>query len=240
MLVFGHQNGSAISSKVDTLRIFSELLREYRTILVFTPLSFNDNEPVDILYMLDGEFSAYWFSELPEEKNNGKVVGIGILTTDRRRDLLPFYKAENFIRYIDDELIPLIGNRCRVRRQILFGHSFGGATVLYTLLHHETLFDCYIAASAKPIMDMIEPEFYSNVDENVSGLTGFFIGYGDNDHRTVKKWHRKLISCLNTLDFKKLRWRSQVFQGASHSDSSTITLLSGMDFYRQLSYAAAR
>lgn len=57
--------------------------------------------------------------------------------------------AESFIDFIEHELKPAIESRLPVdkQREALFGHSFGGHFVLYTLVNKPTLFDVYVAAS---------------------------------------------------------------------------------------------
>ncbi|KTS20479.1 esterase [Methylobacterium indicum] len=57
--------------------------------------------------------------------------------------------AEEFLRFITDDLKPAIEQRCRIdrSRQALFGHSFGGLFVLYALAHAPTSFSHWIAAS---------------------------------------------------------------------------------------------
>nr|WP_311274364.1 alpha/beta hydrolase-fold protein [Methylobacterium sp. WCS2018Hpa-22] len=57
--------------------------------------------------------------------------------------------AEGFLRFVVDDLKPVIAQRCRIdpSRQGLFGHSFGGLFVLYALAHMPTAFSHWIAAS---------------------------------------------------------------------------------------------
>ena len=190
--------------------------------------------------MFDGEYSAYWYNGLDHGIGGIDLIGIGILSTDRRNDLLPCFDAEHFMLFIGQELLPLIEKRFRVRNKILFGHSFGGATVLYSLLNHPALFDFYIMANDKPIMDMTERESFVNLDKSLYEVKGLFVGFGENDHRSVKKWNIRLISGLSFQEFRYLRWRSLVFPGVSHYDSERYTLSSGLEYYKQLLHAVER
>lgn len=57
--------------------------------------------------------------------------------------------AEQFLAFIEHELIPLIEAEYRAApdRRVLTGHSLGGLFTLYTLFHRPKLFAGYVAAS---------------------------------------------------------------------------------------------
>lgn len=57
--------------------------------------------------------------------------------------------ADEFLRFVLDDLRPAIARRCTVdpSRQAVFGHSFGGLFVLYALSRAPTAFSHWIAAS---------------------------------------------------------------------------------------------
>jgi len=57
--------------------------------------------------------------------------------------------GEAFLKFIDRELKPDIARRYKIdpARESIFGHSFGGLFVLYSLVNNPGLFDDYIAAS---------------------------------------------------------------------------------------------
>ncbi len=57
--------------------------------------------------------------------------------------------AEGFADFIEGELKPAIASRFRIdtKQEAIFGHSYGGHFVLYTLVNRPGLFDTWIAAS---------------------------------------------------------------------------------------------
>ncbi|CAN5403182.1 hypothetical protein BH11BAC3_BH11BAC3_07690 [soil metagenome] len=92
---------------------------------------------------------------------------MGIPNTERRRDLTPTVSItdysgepdtsnllkpsggnENFLKFINAELIPAIDKRYKTKPyKILAGHSFGGLASINCLLTHPDMFDAYIAVS---------------------------------------------------------------------------------------------
>lgn len=127
--------------KTDTLTLDSKILTENRSILILilTTAEFISTDSVTIIYMLDGEFSKSRFEKIAN-KENKQVIGIGIKNTDRNRDLLPVKHADRFLDFIEKELIPLIENNYLVQKRILYGHSFGGAFTIYSMITKPGLF----------------------------------------------------------------------------------------------------
>jgi len=224
--------------RTDTLTFHSEILHENRTIVVFTPAIIPEEDSLDILVMLDGEFSGDWYKAI-QTNFKGSLIGVGIINTDRRRDLLPIFEIENFLNFLEHEVLAAFGEKYRLDRRIIFGHSFGGATVTYTLLHRPGLFDHYIASSAKPIMDMIKCEDYLQADR-MKGKRTIYFGYGSRDHNTVKKSHRRLQKYLNNCSMENISWEIDCYPGYGHSNSSVMTLENGMLRLQQDSQATSR
>ena len=94
------------------------------------------------------------------------MIVVGIPNTDRTRDLTPTHMdswqvmdlvldsdvcknsggGEKFISFIEKELMPYIDSLYPTAPyRILIGHSFGGLTVMNTLIHHPNLFKAYVA-----------------------------------------------------------------------------------------------
>jgi uncharacterized protein len=155
--------------------LYSKVLNENRKLWIYTPASYKDSsygiKSYPVLYLLDGE--AHFHSttgillQLSEGINGNFVVPemivVAIENTNRNRDLTPtnsligaegkvdsFFMdtggGENFIRFIQNELIPYIDSAYRtLNHKIIIGHSFGGLAVLHMLLNHPQLFNNYIA-----------------------------------------------------------------------------------------------
>lgn len=127
-------------------------------------------EGYSVVYHLDGNAmfgtitdSVRSYARRRDVEKDAIVVGIGYPADlnagrERRFDLTPAIGsehpegtggAEDFMDFIGNELMPDIHARFAVNTEdeSIFGHSFGGLFVLYTLVNHPEMFDTYLAAS---------------------------------------------------------------------------------------------
>lgn len=211
---------------VDTLIIESDILNEERIILLHTPINFTETKPVKVIYMVDGEYCWYRFPALIK-KNSPDVVGIGIVNTDRRRDLLPLNNAEKFNKFIEEELMPIIEEKFRAKEKILYGHSLAGAFTLYSFINHPGMFNTYIVSSPTPIMDMVDSEIYVDIDKKLKSPVKLYLSYASKDFRQVKKWTSRLIQNLEDIETLKLSWISNVIEDKNHYNSDSPALIVG-------------
>jgi len=212
---------------IDTIQIKSEILKENRNIIIFKPLHFLKTDSVKFLYILDGETSNYKFQILKEHFRDTilNIVGIGIINTDRRRDLLYINAANKFLDFITSELIPLVEMDSKVKTRILYGHSFAAAFATYSMINKPNYFDCYIASSPTPIMALIKKNNFEKIDSLSKAKIQFFFSYGSKDMRQVRKWSQKLRNNLSAIRFTKLDWRFQIFEGRNHNNSDIPALI---------------
>jgi predicted alpha/beta superfamily hydrolase len=148
------------------LTIKSSVLGEDRTILVRTPAGYETNKlAYPVLYMTDGDAHiAHTTSTIEFLARNGRMsemIVVGITNTDRTRDLTPAKGtgpkaaqfptaggADNFLKFIETEVIPEIEKRYRVQPyRVLAGHSFGGLFTVHALVTRPELFNSYVAVS---------------------------------------------------------------------------------------------
>jgi uncharacterized protein len=153
--------------------IYSKILNEQREIWVYVPSSASDTiylkQRYPVVYLLDGDWHftsvVGMIQQLSSVNGNTicpEMIVVGIPNTDRTRDLTSthidsyleldstFCKnsggGENFISFIEKELMPHIDSLYPTAPYRTFvGHSFGGLTVMNTLIHHTNLFKAYIA-----------------------------------------------------------------------------------------------
>ncbi len=151
----------------------SKILGENRNIWVHVPNGWNPEtnelERFPVLYLLDGNghfFSTmgimFHLSQLLRNTPIPKMIIVGIPNTNRNRDLTPTNAqyppyldsaaaaqtggGEKFMDFIQKELIPHIDSLYpTIPHRTLIGHSFGGLTVINTLLNRPELFNNYIA-----------------------------------------------------------------------------------------------
>lgn len=142
-------------------KINSQILGEERTILVRVPANYaSGSEKFPVIYMLDAHppqnammagiiEQQVWGGMMPE------MIVVGIQNTNRVRDLTPTETermnsggGENFLKFIETEVIPIIEKNYRTQPfRIFAGHSLGGLTAVYAFVSRPDLFNAYIAAS---------------------------------------------------------------------------------------------
>ncbi|UZR98293.1 alpha/beta hydrolase [Chondrinema litorale] len=152
--------------------IYSNVLGEERAVWIYLPSDYNNDtyapRKYPIMYFLDGDSHFHSLSGIQQFLSKGvyasapQMIMVGILNTDRARDLTPthYYNegkgpkhsfktsggGPNFMAFLEKELMPVIEKKYRTNDYKLFvGHSFGGLTVLNTFLTRKDLFDAYIA-----------------------------------------------------------------------------------------------
>src|ERR1700752_4395642 len=154
---------------VKRLPIKSAVLGEERLVLVRTPVGYETNKvSYPVLYMSDGDSHInHTSSSIEFLTQNGRMsdlIVVGVTNTDRTRDLTPVKStnknaagqlqfptsggADNFLKFIETELIPQIEKEYRVQPyRILSGHSLGGLFTIHTMISKPGVFNSYIAVS---------------------------------------------------------------------------------------------
>lgn len=219
---------SANDFKTDTIVLASLILNEPRDIVVYEPMGLKTTDSVYMVYLLDGEFSKYRYDKIAGEKFDKPVIGIGIINTNRNRDMLPVKQPDKFLDFIDKELIPAMAKKYLTARKILFGHSFAGGFTIYAMIRKPGLFDRYIASSPTPIMKMADAATYLQLDNQLNKNIGFRFGYGSKDMKQVKKWCGILKNNLQTLEFTHIHWTCEMNDGENHNTNDVVTLINGL------------
>ena len=165
-----HAQAPPLYEAPERLVIKSQVLGEERTILVRTPPAYaaRTNERFPVLYMTDGDahiqHTSGTVSFLARNARMPEMIVVGITNTDRTRDLSPTRVerlpgnpnvrfptsggADNFLKFIETELIPHIESKYRTQPfRALAGHSLGGLFTVHTMVAKPELFNSYIAVS---------------------------------------------------------------------------------------------
>jgi hypothetical protein len=137
----------------ETHEIESSILGETRTYLIDKPSDYDLSEDAyPIVVLLDGETQFRHVSStaalLAENDRIPEVLVVGVVNTDRRRDMNPpdpgydDSRAERFLGFIADELLPQVEREYRTRpHRVLIGHSSAGIFGVYSLLRSPDAFD---------------------------------------------------------------------------------------------------
>lgn len=149
-----------------TLTIQSSNLVEARRVYVQLPEGYSSSHAhYPVLVVLDGEWlfdlaraTVRFFSEIDVvDVTIPRMIVVGIENTDRNRDYVPTRdpkddpdfptagEADRFLRFLDQELLPLIDNQYRtVPSRIVIGWSFSGLFTMYSAAAMPDLFDAYL------------------------------------------------------------------------------------------------
>lgn len=166
--ISGQNSNDIVIGKIDSIN--SEILKEQRNLWIHLPINYSPEKKYPVVYLLDAEVQFYsvvgLINHLSYSNGNTvcpEMIVVGIPNTNRTRDLTPYKPypidpfipvdmveqsggGENFISFIENEVIPYVeSNYATVPYRMFIGHSFGGLTVLHTILHHSELFNSYIA-----------------------------------------------------------------------------------------------
>ncbi len=139
-------------------------LGSQRTVWIHIPNSNGGNDNTGkgrypVIYLLDGDANFNHIVSITEFMSNAglcpPMIVVGVLHPARMTDLTfgtdketpgVVGKGENFMRYMEKELMPYIENNYPTASyKIFIGHSVGGLTVVNTLIHHPYLFNAYVS-----------------------------------------------------------------------------------------------
>ncbi|MCL1668807.1 alpha/beta hydrolase-fold protein [Elizabethkingia ursingii] len=229
--------------------IQSKILNENRTYSVYLPASYksNPNKRYIVAYVLDGERSKFLevsgISQSMHSSFNLKLqipelIIVSIENTDRTRDFTPTNslnyldkediaafkssgKANDFMNFIEKELMPEINNSFRaVPQNMIIGHSMGGLFALHCLLENPKMFSYYL---------LIDPSWFW--DHNYIGKRGkeilekqidlkarVYIALANNFHEDKRhyQWGMEFYELLKKNKSPDLRAEVKYFEDEKH------------------------
>ncbi|HXD29930.1 MAG TPA: alpha/beta hydrolase-fold protein [Pyrinomonadaceae bacterium] len=218
------------------MTVKSAVLGEERTILVRTPVGYENNKiNYPVLYMTDGDaHMAHTASTIEFLSRNGRVpelIVVGITNTDRTRDLTPNKAtrvdaqnfptaggADNFLKFIETELIPTIEKQYRVQPyRILAGHSFGGLFTIHTMVTRPELFGSYVAVS--PSLQWADEATLKKAEEFLKTRKEFnatlFTSLG-NEPGDIGDSFELFKSALAKSQIKNFDWQAEQLKDEDH------------------------
>ena len=265
---------AVVIGKADS--IHSTILNENRNILVHLPSGYNDNlysaQRYPVIYLLDGDAHfpsvAGMVHQLSEINGNTicpEMIIVAIPNTDRTRDLTPTHVesdlpyvdrdfartsggGEKFMAFIEKELIPYIDASYHTQPyRMLIGHSFGGLTVINTLIHHKDIFNSYI--SIDPSMWWDHERLLKESQAALKSVSfegkSLYLGIANTmeDGMTIKKIKkdtsansRHIRSILNLQDHLQknpqngLKYMGKYYDGDDHGSVPLITEYDALRF----------
>ncbi|WP_462169732.1 alpha/beta hydrolase [Pseudoalteromonas xiamenensis] len=231
--------------------IYSDYLSEERRVFVRLPKGYDSQKSYPLIIKLDGNFNLNRWHEsvttLSEKKliEDSVIVSIPNLfwTDTRNRDLVPPYarkdvqiearpstenspeifgKADLFLSFIENELIPFIENKYSINdNRVLSGFSAGGSFVLYTIVTKPELFNGYFAFSPAAWYDnSIVVQNFKNGLTELSGKPLFlYLSIGGNENEIITGSFKGLLSAIESNAPVNFYYAYHYSENVGHSEN---------------------
>jgi predicted alpha/beta superfamily hydrolase len=230
--------------------IYSNILKEQRSIKILLPETYKAGsaEKYEVIYLTDGEWALDLFSYIYKFAKNENFVPQVIIVAipnryidkanQRDRDFLPVHVtepaisggADNFISFLKNELIPYVNRTYPTNgTNSLYGHSYGGLFVMYTLLTEPDLFGSYYST---------DPSFWWNdsylikiASEKLANLpAGKLLWIAGIDATYKGMGIYRMDSVLKVKAPASLHWKMATFPNEKHNSVRLKAMYDGMKF----------
>jgi uncharacterized protein len=217
---------------------------------------YHSDKSYPVLYVLDGDKSFGMIKEVTDwlcwsnEIRDIIIVGISygkgtnIWWEKRARDYTQFKDtvyyyypnaggADNFLRFVKDELFPAINNNYRTNQDsnAIMGLSFGGLLSSYVLFTQPDMFKNYIIVSPSLFWNgnsilKTEADYFSKHKELNKMV---YMAYGSlDDNDWVIDPTNELIRIMKLHKYDSLKFIPQIFEGETHVSVFPIALTHGL------------
>ncbi|MEL6803136.1 MAG: alpha/beta hydrolase-fold protein [Bacteroidota bacterium] len=240
----------------------SAVLEEDRQLMVALPDSYEEQGERDypVLYLLDAETNFHHTSAcvdfLARNRRIPEMIIVGLVNSEgnRTRDLTPSTEgpnprptaggADNTYLFMEEELFPWVDDQFRtLDYKTLIGHSFGGLFVIHGLIHHDDLFDSYVAISPSLWWDnqaMVKTE----AEEFLTGadyLSGHLYMTMADEGGQMAGGGWKLAALLEENAGPNFLWDYQVMEEENHGTIPYRSTRQGLEFiFAQWNWDAKR
>lgn len=244
-------NPSVTIANSEQFTLYSSNTQQEYKIYIHLPMSYSRFDTTyPVIYSLDADIGFGIGSGtnklLSHRKEIPEVILVGIAYgaypgqegNNRGRDYSPTAVAEsprsggaeNFFRFIRDELIPEIDSKYRTNPidRTLSGASFGGLFSLYVLFEHPGIFKRYIISSPNLRWDNgIIFEYEKKYSEKHTELqANVFLAVGDIENR-VERW-KKFVQILEDRNYKNLKLTTMICNDAPHGTACILASVRGI------------
>ena len=224
-----------------TVKVYSQILNEERTISVSLPDGYETSEKTyPVLYVLDAEGDTIipkCVSTVMDLNAKGfvpEMIVVGIWNTNRNRDMIPVAVShrpgsggsENFLNFIQNELMPYIQRNFRSSDySLLYGMSNSALFAVYALLEKPEAFHSVIASS--PMIGHCPEYMQKNAEafvrKNQANDLFLYMIYGTEDSRRVTAFVPDFQNYLSTHAPKGFISRLEILDGEGHVPDSSLT-----------------
>jgi predicted alpha/beta superfamily hydrolase len=228
--------------------IKSEIVADSFFILISVPDSYSsDNNRYPVLYVLDGDIAYGIATSISRYLQIGDnipeliVVGIGYgsltkkVVEKRSRDFKPEESggAENFLKFLDEELIPYIDSNYRTipGDRTINGYSLGGLFSLYTLFTRPESFNRYVIGS--PNMSWDDYSIFNYEENSPKKISdkqlNIFISIGSEE--SEERYFNpvdSLVTRIQNRNYPGVIFETNVFNGSTHLEGPPESLTHGL------------
>lgn len=239
-----------IPSRDERIGIRSAVLGEDREIWVHLPPGANSGERFDVVYVLDAHALSPVTSGVADYRLTmqipPRVVVVGITSRSsegRGRDFTPVVdttrrrwwpetgKADQFLRFLDVEVFPLIEARYPVtRHRTIIGHSLAGLFVLHALAARPFLFEQYVAIS--PTIPWGHEAVLTSLETRLRDLPGarrLYVSAG-NEEEGYPEGMDHLEALLRRAAPATLKWKMERYPALDHTGVVPPSVSAGLEF----------
>lgn len=215
--------------------LYSKILKENRNLIISLPDDYQTStRNYSVLYLLDGLENNLIDARLVTYNLKMEMIIVAIANTDRDRDMMPLSrpsykvdnpKAENFLLFLEKELVPYIEQNYRTTNErTIRGRSLSGLFVMYAFLANPELFGNYIGNCAGWFADM--DDYFTALANNAFKQKihfkdkKLFVANSLSDpldpnreiHQSVLKFSEEMRSALGDL----VKFQYKTYENAGH------------------------
>ncbi|MBV7267577.1 alpha/beta hydrolase [Winogradskyella luteola] len=241
-------------STYDTVELKSKVLQETRELIIKKPENYKKDAKYPVVYVVGGNSLTYTIANdtdlLSRVGNIPEVIVVGITGINqktRQRDLTPPFlkqdlddtnsslgEADNFLKYIKSEVIPLVEENYNTNNQrTIIGHSREGLLVFYSLIFKPDLFDTRIALS--PALWREDNKFVKHfeifLNENPNLSSNLFMSMGEDEVDKMKIAFDLMVDVLKHKDLPNFNSKSFYMPNATHQTNHYLTACIGIDYF---------
>jgi len=225
------QNGGTENIVGTNHFIDSEILGEKRQVQIYLPPSYDETEEkYTVLYLLDGQLffnHGVSLSKTFKQFNlTPEFIIVGINTPFPQRYSHFGKGTDNFIGFMEKELIPYVEKKFRSNdEKLFFGWQYAGSLGFNILLKNTIPFNGYFLASPVPIKDKIEA-----LDSTLITNKTLYFSVSPDEYE-VNHGTDKLDSLLSSKKFRGLDWSYLELINEEHHSTGYTTLYHALRKY---------
>jgi hypothetical protein len=232
----------------ETARLYSDILKEERQLLVYMPIGYETGQGnFPVMFLLDGSTHFHHVSGicnfLTRQNLMPPTLIVALINTDRTRDFTPSKdesreyselptagRADTFLAFFEQELIPFVEKNYRPQpHRTLVGHSLGGLFAINAMFEKPELFDAYIAISPTFWWDdeILRRKAKRYFRQNQPLEKFLYMSLGDEGRR-MQTAAERFIEYFESEAPEELDWQFVSMSAETHGTTPHLTVYRGL------------